>query len=160
MGGRGHPSFNNWAQCLKHKRIGNFVSHGDNFFYSRARIWCIICYSKNHQSQGHWVGSDNLCSEGKTIRLIKRHHCTSFHFHFKVSQPHMLEAFKALKLQYLWDICSTYSFPFCEHIIWDLCYIPHGKFPIKHIRLDSCYYFTSETTRKVCSSNTGMNCIM
>ena len=81
------------------------------------------------------------CSEGKTFRLIKRHHCLLCHFLFKACLSHTgtclshIQELLALQLQYLWDICSIHCYLLWAYFIWDLCYIPCGKFPIKHISL-------------------------
>ena len=47
----------------------------------------------------------------------------------------MTQVVLALQLQYLWDIRSIHCYLLWAYFIWDLCYIPRGKFPIKHISL-------------------------
>ena len=71
-------------------------------YQKQASSFCTGFDVYNSQLVGH------RCSAGKTICLIKRHHCIYFHFHFKAFEPHILEAFKAF--QYLWDFRSTFSY--------------------------------------------------
>ena len=52
----------------------------------------------------------DACSEGKTSRLIKRHHCFFYHFLFKASLPHDTQVVLALQFQYLWDSRSNHCY--------------------------------------------------
>ena len=124
-----------------------------HFILSRMQISFFALFWPMLRLEPH---SARGCSEGKTFRLIKRHHCLLCNFLFKASLPHMTQVVLALQLHYLWNIHSIHCYLLWAYFIWDLCYIPCGKFPIKHISLIVVIIFRPDFTLKVCSANTGI----
>ena len=95
-----------------------------------------------------------LCSEGKTLHLLKSI-TVFFWLHFQGHLSHTFWRHSKPQSFSIFGVCVAHTVTFLWAHFWDLCWIPRETFPKKHIRFDSCYYFTSETTPQVCSYYTG-----